>query len=101
MFSRKSVQRPALVILSVLFVSCSSCKKFDWEPRPYVGDSPNLQLVNEFGENIKCDQPAFDEMTCFDAENIAELKSAIDQVKDSKLRRKLQKSFSRSLIRNK
>ncbi len=68
-----------------LIASCSTgCKNFKWEAKPWLGDSVHQQLVNPENEKIKCDQPAFDTMTCFDPENIAELKSAIDRVKMSK-----------------
>lgn len=76
----------------MLFVT--SCNSFNWEPRPYVGDSITQSLVNSEGEVIQCSQPAFDEMTCFDAENIAELKTAIDEVKDEELKHKLLKKLN-------
>lgn len=72
----------ALVIF--LTVSCSSCKDFDWEARPYIGDSKQERIVNAQGEAIMCDQPVFDTFTCFDQDNIAELIAAIDQLKLSK-----------------
>lgn len=81
-------------LLFVTFlVSCSSCKKFDWTPRPYVGDSTNQELVNVEGETVRCDQPAFDSFTCFDPENLAALKTAIDQINNRKPREKLQRKF--------
>lgn len=79
--------------LSVCVTFLSSCTSFDWEPRPYVGDSPNSQLINEQGETVKCDQPIFDTYTCFDAENMAELVSAIDQIDDKSVREKAQKAL--------
>lgn len=81
------------ILLSVLLVSAISCGKFDWEPRPYVGDSETSSVFNAEGQSIRCDEPLFNTITCFDAENIAELKSAIDQVNNKKVRKKLQKKF--------
>lgn len=76
-----------------LTTSCASCKKdFDWSPRPYVGDSVNEQIVNGEGEVVTCSQPIFDQYTCFDPDNIAELKTAIDQVEKKSVRKKLQEA---------
>jgi hypothetical protein len=55
--------------------------------------------MNAQGEIIKCSEPDFSLMTCFDPENIAELKTAIDNVNNPRLRKKLQKSFNRAFIR--
>jgi len=79
--------------LLVFVIFLTSCGKFNWTPRPYVGVSDFQIVQNEDGDIISCSEPLFDEMTCFDAENIAELKTAIDQVKDKKLRHKLQSKF--------
>ena len=90
----KRIQKLGPLVLGIFLVSCSTaCKKFNWEPRPYVGVSDMQLLINEKGETIQCDQPAFDEMTCFDPENIAELKTAIDEVKNKKLRKRLHKGL--------
>lgn len=86
-------------LICLIASSCASCREFKWEARPYVGDSKNSQIMNRESEVIRCDEPRFDEMTCFDAENIAELKTAIDQVNNKKLRKKLQKSFNKALIK--
>lgn len=93
----RKIQKNVLGVFAICLIasSCASCKSFKWDARPYVGDSIEQQLINSKGEEIRCDQPAFDEMTCFDAENIAELKTAIDQVNNKKLRKKLQSSFSK------
>lgn len=93
--SMKKIQKNVLRISLVCLVA-SSCTSFDWEPRPYVGDSQNQQLVNEHGETVRANQPAFDTFTCFDPENIAELKTAIDRVENRRLRSKLQKSFHKA-----
>lgn len=85
-----------LILLSVLLVSATSCGDFDWEPRPYVGDSKTSSIVNAEGETITCSQPLFDTITCFDAENIAELKSAIDQVNNKKAQKKLEEKFNQA-----
>lgn len=82
-----------LILLSVLLVSATSCGDFDWEPRPYVGDSETSTVVNAEGQSVRCDAPDFNEFTCFDAENIAELKSAIDQVNNKSVRKLLKKKF--------
>jgi len=80
-----------------LIVSCGTgCKSFEWDAKPYSGDSINLQLIKFNGEIIKCDAPAFDEMTCFDSQNMADLRTAIDKVKMKKTDRlKINKLFKR------
>lgn len=79
-----------------VFVICliSSCTSWDWNPNPYVGVSDKQLIERENGEVIKCDQPAFDRVVCFDEEDIASLKSAIDEVKNKKLRKKLNRRFN-------
>jgi hypothetical protein len=72
-----------------------SCGKFNWDPRPYVGDSASQSLVNGQGETISCNEPMFDQMTCFDPMNIAELKTAIDSIKNDKRRIEAQSTFKR------
>lgn len=90
----RRIQKLGPLVFGIFLVSCSSaCKKFDWDPRPYAGVSDIQAVMNEKGETVRCDQPAFDEMTCFDAANIAELKSAIDQIQNKKLRAKLKKGI--------
>jgi len=80
-----------------LLVACSSCQQdFDWVPKPWVGDSKKQQLVDFNNVTVKCNQPAFDKFTCFDADNIAELKTAIDKVNLSEDDRKsINKLFER------
>ena len=74
----------------ICLVSCSSsCKNFEWEPRPYSGNSLKQTIESDIASDIRCDEPAFDEVTCFDAANIAELITAIGEVKNKKLRKKL------------
>lgn len=85
---KKTLLNVLNVCVIFLAVSCASCKKFEWDPKPYSGDSKHSQLVYYTGETVKCNQPLFDEMTCFDADNIAELKTAIDKVNMSKKQRK-------------
>lgn len=75
-------------MLLIFAISLASCTSFDWEPRPYVGDSEHSQIINEHGESVQCAQPEFDTYTCFDEDNIAELKSAIDQINDKQTRLK-------------
>ena len=97
----KKILKYALNVLLIFsIVSCSSaCKKFDWEAKPYVGDSKNKQLINSSGEVVMCDQPSFDTYTCFDADNLAELKTAIGDVKMSKKIRERINSVFESVIR--
>ena len=85
----------ALVGCVTFLVSCSSCRQrdFDWEPRPFVGDSITQSLINTEGEVVRCDQVVFDSFTCFDPVNIAELRTAIGQVTDSKERKQLEESL--------
>lgn len=70
----------------IFLVSCgTSCKgDFDWKPDPYRGDSVDQTLTNAEGVVVSCSQPTFDEFTCFDAQNIADLKTAIDKVEGIK-----------------
>ena len=95
------MHKNGLRIFAICFLvnACSSCKKFNWEPKPYAGDSKEMHLINAKGEIIRCDQPAFDKMTAFDEENIAELKTAIDQINNRKLRRELHKKLDRIYYR--
>lgn len=74
----------------LLLISCG--KDFDWEPRPWVGDSVSQSLINSQGEIIKTDEPRFDTMTCFDPSNIAELRSAIAQVEDKVVQKKIKEA---------
>lgn len=68
-------------LLVPLLFATSCADAFNWEPRPYVGDSATQSLINAESHSIRCDEPRFDQMTCFDPQNIAELRSAIGQVK--------------------
>lgn len=75
-------RKNALVAL-VICLSVSSCQhrvKWDWEPRPYVGDSKTQSMIDQHGQVIKCNETRFDDMTGFDSENIAELSAAIDNL---------------------
>lgn len=74
----------SVLAICLIAVSCSSCRDFDWEARPYIGDSKQERIVNTQGESVMCDQPVFDTFTCFDEDNIAELIAAIDGLKLSK-----------------
>ena len=86
---KKTLLNALNVCVISLIVSCStSCKKFDWDPKPYVGDHDNQQLVDFNNVTVKCDQPAFSTFTCFDSNNMAELKTAIEEVNMSKKQRK-------------
>ena len=73
----------------------SSCGTFDWEPNPYTGNSLKQELVREDGSTISCAEPAFDRIVAFDEEDISALKTAIDQVKNKKLRKRLSNKFSK------
>ena len=97
------MRKLGLVVLVIfLTVSCSSCRDFEWEARPYVGDSTSQSLINGNGESVRCDEPAFDEMTAFDADNMAELIAAIDQVNMSKKsKEKLKYLFIKSFMMDK
>lgn len=86
--------KSAPLLFVTFLVSCSSCKRFNWDARPYVGNSVDQELVNAEGETVRCDQPAFDSFTCFDPENLAELKTAIDRINSKKLREKLQRKYN-------
>lgn len=85
------MHKTALIVCGIfLVVSCTSCKKFSWSPSPYVGDSVNSQILRAGdGFTIKCDQPEFDRITCFDEEDIISLKNEIDKVNDKKANKKL------------
>jgi hypothetical protein len=95
MHSKRKTQ-PLVLGLFVIFLttSCASCNQsFDWDPRPSVGDSLGEQIVDDEGNTVKCSEPRFDTYTCFDSENIAELRTAIDQVEDKRVKKKLQKAL--------
>lgn len=49
-----------------------------------MGDPLNLRLVKYDGTFISVESNEFSKMTCFDPDNIAELKTAIDKVNTSK-----------------
>ena len=88
---KKRTPSLALVASAIFLVSCSSCNHdFDWNPRPYVGDSVTQSLYSSEGEVVRCDQVVFDSFTCFDPVNIAELRSAIGQVTNKKERKNLE-----------
>ena len=94
----KKILRLGLNVCAIfLIVSCGTgCKSFDWDPQPYSGDSINQELVKYDGAVIKCSQPLFDEMTCFDSQNMADLKTAIDKINMKKSDRlKVNKLFKR------
>lgn len=85
----------------VLLLSLTSCgDQFDWTPRPYVGDSVTQSLINSTGETVRCDQPIFDTMVCFDPANIAELRTAIGKIENDKRREKAMKAFRKTLPHN-
>jgi len=94
---KKTLKNVLNVCVIFLVASCgTSCKKFDWDPKPYVGDSTKQQLINFNGETVRCDQPEFDTFTCFDPVNIADLKTAIDKVNmTKKQRKKVNKLFNK------
>ena len=92
----RKIRKNVLLICAIgLIASCSSCKKFNWSPEPWVGDSTNHQLVKYTGETVKCDQPAFDKFTCFDENNIAELKAEIDNINNKKVKKAILLKLSR------
>lgn len=71
----------------------TSCgNSFDWEPRPYVGDHVTQSLINGEGVTVNTDQPIFSTFTCFDSQNIAELRSAIGQVNNAELKENAKKA---------
>lgn len=88
------MQSKSKTLALALLLSLTSCgEDFDWTPRPWVGDSVNQELINQQGEVIKTDEPRFDEMTCFDPANIAELRTAISQIENKKKRKKAMEEF--------
>jgi len=81
----------------VLLVCVTSCgDEFSWSPRPYVGDSVSQSLVNSIGEVVRCDEPRFDSFTCFDPENIAELRTAIGRVENKRKRKEAMEAFRKT-----
>lgn len=91
--------KSALLVCATSLI-LSSCTSFDWEAKPWVGDSKSSLLINYLGETIRCDQPAFDTMTCFDPDNIAELRTAIEKIENRKVRNKIKKKFNKAFKRN-
>jgi len=93
-------------LISLILSSCSSCKKFNWKAKPWVGDSGSSRLVNELGQTIMCNEPKFDRMTCFSEENIAELVAEIKRINSkagkaiSKEVKRLDKIKARSGVHN-
>ena len=71
------------ICLSISLASCTGVE-WNWKPNPYVGDSRTLSMVNAAGEIIKCDQTAFDDITGFDSDNLAELEASIASLPISK-----------------
>jgi len=78
----------------LILSSCSSCKNFDWTARPWVGDSTKSHLVNEEGQSIRCNEPEFDRIVCFDEANMAELVAEI-----ARINKKAGKKASKELIK--
>lgn len=72
---RKTLRLKLSVLLtSFLLISCSSCKDdFSWNPKPYVGDSLNSQIVREDGSSLRCDEPRFNKIVCLDEKDITDL----------------------------
>lgn len=89
--STRKIQKLALL---GFVISLVSCKKFDWQPEPWVGDALKNQLVKYTGETMPVSSNEFSKMTCFDAKNIAELKTAIDRVNTSKTKKASDGVFS-------
>ena len=68
-----------VLLVCVIFSTLSGCTTFDWEARPWAADPKAEQIVNPDGITIKCDQEIFKEYTCFHADNMAELRTAIQR----------------------
>lgn len=84
-----------MLIVCVTFLT-GSCTSFDWDAQPWSGHSASQSLVKYTGEIIKCDQPEFERMTCFDEINMAELKTEIDRVSSKKIRNKMLRIFKKT-----
>lgn len=93
---KKRTLKLGRLLFVTFLVSCASCRRFEWNPRPFVGDSQNEFIINAEGKTISCSEPEFDTFTCFDPANIAELKFAIDRVRSNKDRKRLKKAFSKA-----
>jgi len=69
------------IVLLTIFLITSSCKSFRWEAKPYSADYQTQSIYRTANEDeVSCSQPRFNEFTCFDAQNIADLKTAIERV---------------------
>jgi len=84
-----------LLVLVGCATFLNSCGDFDWEPRPYLGDHVAQSIVNSEGASVRTDQPIFDRFTCFDEQNIVELKTAIDSIKSDKKRGKALRIYAK------
>ena len=81
--------------LNVLLIcSIVSCSGWEWEARPYCGDSESQSIYNATGESVSCSDPVFDSFTCFDAENIEELAVEIEKAKGKLSKGSYEKMFS-------
>ena len=69
----------SVLLVCVIFSTLSGCTTFDWEARPWAGDPVKSQIENSDGITVKCDQEVFREYTCFHADNMAELRTAIQR----------------------
>ena len=90
MHFQHQIRKLGLLGLGIFLVSCASCNQtFDWEPRPFVGNSIDQNIINAEGNVVACIEPRFDTYTCFDSQNIAELRTAIGEVESKETRNKL------------
>jgi len=70
---RKTVKFVLNACVIFLIVSCGHTK-WDWEADPYVADHKFESIINANDIEVFCNEPEFDDFTCFTSENIAELK---------------------------
>lgn len=74
----KAIQKNVLLglTLSLVMISCASpCKKIDWTPDVYVANNQQQNLINSKGLTV-----GYENMFCFDPQNMAELKAEIERI---------------------
>jgi hypothetical protein len=73
-----------LLLGHVAWLIClTACEtnKWSWVARPYMADSETQAIWSSQGESVKASDPNFGQFTCFDANNIIELKQNIEALK--------------------
>jgi hypothetical protein len=70
---QKKIVRTLLLSLTISFVVSCGSEPVEFNPNIFVGDYENKSLVNEYGERVFCDSPAFNHFGAFSKDQLAEL----------------------------